>query len=199
MYATLYPQKLQGEFMIKKYAVLAAVALSISLGACHKENTYDRNDPNQDYERFINSHVFAACEAVGQPYARYSLAELVKRPSDDSPAYKVKFINGPCKGVTATTTDVILKTTPVEDAALIPTGSLVLRNFDNPKDPYDKNTTDHWNTAVVTGTSRAKQGIIDLGFPRDRNDFFPSRESVYVHNVRYIVSPKAKDVRKFIN
>ena len=51
---------------------------------------------------------------------------------------------------------------------------------------------------LIMGTSRAKQGIIDLGFPRDRNDFFPARESVYAHNVRYIISPKGKDVRKFI-
>ena len=96
------------------------------------------------------------------------------------------------------TSDVILKTSPVDDATLIPTGTAVLRNFDNPKEPYDKDTTDHWNVGVVMGTSRAKQGIIDLGFPRDRNDFFPARESVYAHNVRYIISPKGKDVRKFI-
>lgn len=184
--------------MIKKCALLAVIALCLSLTACRKQTTYDRNDPNQDYERFINSHVFAACEAVGHPYARYSLAELLKRPSDDSPDYKVTFINGPCKGVTAWTTDVILKTSPVDDPTLIPTGTVVLRNYDNPKNPQDKNVTDHWNIAVVVDNSRAKQGILDLGFPRDRNDFFPSRESVYAHNVRYILSPKGKDIRRFI-
>ena len=184
--------------MTKKYAVLATVLLCLCLVSCRKQTAYDRNDPNQDYERFINSHVFAACEAVGHPYARYSLAELLQRPSDNSPEYKVTFINGPCKGVTAWTTDVIVKTSPVDDATLITTGTAVLRNFDNPKEPYDKNTTDHWNVGIVMGTDRAKQGILDLGFPRDRNDFFPSRESVYAHNVRYIISPKGKDVRKFI-
>jgi hypothetical protein len=185
--------------MTKKYAILIGFVACLSLAACHKNNTYDRNDPNQDYERFINSHVFAACEHVGRPYARYSLAKLLKRPADNSPEYKIRFVNGPCKGVTVWTTEVILKTSPVDDAALVNPGTVVLRNFDNPKKPYDKDTTSHWNTAVVVGNSRAKQGIIDLGFPRDRNDFFPSRESVYTHNVRYIVAPKAKDVRKFIN
>lgn len=185
--------------MIKKYVILAGFVLCLSLTACRKQAQYDRYDPAQDYERFINSHIFAACEAVGQPYARYSLAKLLQRPSDNYSAYKIKFTNGPCKGVTVWTTDVILKTSPVDDAALVPTGTLVLRNFDNPKEPYNKDITDHWNVGVVMGNNRAKQGVIDLGFPRDRNDFFPARESVYTHNTRYILSPKAKDVRKFMH
>jgi hypothetical protein len=37
-----------------------------------------------------------------------------------------------------------------------------------------------------------------LAFPRDRNDFNPARESIYTHNVRYIVQPEIKDVRVFI-
>lgn len=183
--------------MSKKYVILAGLVLCLSFAACHK-TTYDRNDPNQDYERFINSHVFAACEAVGRPYARYSLAKLLQRPANNSSDYKITFVNGPCKGVTVWTTEVITKTAPVDDAQLVPTGTIVLRNFDNPKEPYDKDVTDHWNTAVVVGNDRAKQGILDLGFPRDSNDFFPSRESVYAHNVRYIVSPKGKDIRNFI-
>lgn len=185
--------------MSKKYTILAGLMLCLAMVACHKQTSYDRNDPNQDYERFINSHVFAACEAVGKPYARYSLAELLKTPANDSPYYKIKFIHGPCKGVTVQTTEVITKTQPVEDASLLPLGTQVLRNFDNPKEPDNKEVTDHWNRAVVMGTDRAKQGIIDLGFPRDRNDFFPARESVYVHNVRYIIAPAPKAVRQFVN
>ena len=186
--------------MSKKYVLLAGLALCMTLAACHGNQTqYDRNDPQQEYERFINSHVFAACEAVGMPYARYSLAQLLKRPSNNSPEYKVTFINGPCKGRTVWTTEVITKTQPLEDATLVPVGTQVLRNFDNPKETENKEITDHWNKAVVMGTSRVKQGIIDLGFPRDRNDFFPARESVYIHNVRYIVAPAPKDVRQFIN
>ena len=183
--------------MTKKYVVLATILLFLC-AACRKQNEYDRDYPDQAYERFINSHVFAACEAVGHPYARYSLAELLQRPSDNSSEYKITFVNGPCKGVTVWTSDVILKTSPVDDATLIATGTAVQRNFDNPIEPYEKDTTDHWNVGVVMGTSRAKQGIIDLGFPRDRNDFFPARESVYAHNVRYIISTKGKDVRKLI-
>ena len=165
--------------------------------ACHK-NTYDRNDPEQSYERFINSHVFAACEAYEKPYARYSLANLLRRPTDNSPYYKIKFINGPCKGITVETTHVITKTNPIEDASLVETGTMVLRNFDNPKQ-QDKNLTDHWNVGVVLGTDRARKGILDIGFPRDHNDFFPARESVYVHNLRTIEQPAFKDIRNFIN
>ena len=47
--------------MTKKYVVLATILLCLC-AACRKQTEYDRNDPNQDYERFINSHVFAACE-----------------------------------------------------------------------------------------------------------------------------------------
>ena len=184
---------------MKKWAVLAVIGMSLWTVSCRK-NVYDRFDPNQDFERFINAHVFAACEFVGKPNARYSLAKIVKRPGDYTPYpdyYKIKFINGPCKGVTVWTTDVILKTTPMEDPTLVPTGTVVLRNFDNPKE-QDINVTDHWNLAVVMGTERAQKGILDLGFPRDSNDFFPARESVYAHNVRYVVKPVKKDIRHFI-
>ena len=184
---------------MKKYTVWAGLVLCMALAACHKQVEYDRNDPNQDYERYLNSHVFAACEAVGKPYARYSLADVLKKPSGDNPNYKITFVNGPCRGATVWTTEVITKTQPVEDASLIPTGTLVLRNFDNPKEPFNKELTDHWNIGVVTNTERAKKGIIELGFPRDRNDFFPARESVYVHNLRVIEQPAFKDIRNFIN
>lgn len=184
---------------MNKYTAVVGAVLCLALSACRTQPAYDRNDPNQDYERFINSHVFAACQAVGKPYARYSLAQLLQRPQDDSPYYKIRFVNGPCKGTTAWTTQVILQTQPVEDATLIETGTLVLRNFDNPKQPYDKSLTDHWNVGVVLDNERAKKGILDVGFPRDRNDFFPARESVYSHNLRTITKPVLKDVRQFVN
>ena len=95
-------------------------------------------------------------------------------------------------------THIITKTRPIEDAALIETGTMVIRNFDNPKQ-QDKNITDHWNVGVVLATDRAKKGILAIGFPRDSNDFFPARESVYVHNVRTIEQPAFKDIRNFIN
>ena len=184
---------------MKKFAVLALMAISLFTISCRK-NKYDRFDPDQDYEHFINAHVFAACEFVDKPYARYSLANIIQRPGDNSSYedyYKVQFINGPCKGVKVWTKYVILKTNTVENASLLEPGTLVLRNFDNPKE-QDISVTDHWNLAVVMGTDRAKRGIIDLGFPRDSNDFFPARESVYVHNVRTVAKPALKDVRNFI-
>lgn len=183
---------------MKKWIFPLVFCTCLLLTACHKKTTYNRYDPDQSYERFINSHVFAACEAYEKPYARYSLAQLVKRPADNSPYYKIKFINGPCKGITVQTTHVITKTNPIEEASLIETGTMVIRNFDNPKH-QDKNLTDHWNVGVVVGTDRAKKGILDIGFPRDRNDFFPARESVYIHNVRTIEKPVFKDIRNFIN
>lgn len=185
---------------MKKFAVWALVALNLFTLSCRK-NKYDRFDPNQDYERFINAHVFAACEFVDKPYARYSLAEVIQRPGDNrsyADYYKVKFINGPCKGVSVWTPYVILKTRPVEDPSLLQTGMWVIRNYDNPTQP-DIYQTDHWNLGVILGTDRIKKGIVDVGFPRDRNDFFPARESVRTHNIRTLVKPVLKDVRTFVN
>ena len=101
---------------MKRWIFPVVFCISLLTAACQSTNTYDRNDPNQSYERFINSHVFAACEAYEKPYARYSLAELIKSPAHNSPEYKIKFINGPCKGITVNTTHVITKTQPIEDA-----------------------------------------------------------------------------------
>ena len=184
--------------MIKKYAVLLLVVGSVFLAGCHKKQG-DRYDPQQTYERFIISHVFAACEAIGTPQARYSLATVMQRPQEyNSPYYKIRFVNGPCKGTIVWTKELIRKTSPVEDASMIPTGTVVLRNFNNPKDPYNKDITDHWNLAVVVGKERADKRILDLGFPRDRNDFFPARESIYMHNIRLVDTPARQDIRRFI-
>ena len=185
--------------MIQKYLVLLVAVSSMVLAGCHKQQQTQRNDPYQDYERFINSHVFAACENVGTPYARYSLASIIQRPQrENSPYYKIRFVNGPCEGWTGWTQEIIRQTSPLENASFLPEGTVVIRNFDNPKDPFDKDVTGHWNLAVVMGTQRADKGIIDLGFPRDKNDFFPARESIYVHNIRTIQAPAVKDIRQFI-
>lgn len=184
---------------MKKLLSLFLLASVVLLAGCHtkKESPYDRNDPNQEYERFLNTHIFAACQYEGKPYALYSLAELKKRPSDDNPSYKVKFVNGPCKGKIRWTEDVILKTASV-GAEPLPKGSLVLRNYWNPKEAFDKEKTDRWHIGVVSNTSRRDQGILDLEFPRDRNDFIPAREGIYMHNVRHILLPQRKDVRTFL-
>ncbi len=184
---------------MKKVLGLLFVSSFILLAGCHqeKESPYNRTDPNQDYERLMRTHIFAACQHAGQPYALYSLATLNKRPSDDDPRYKVTFFNGPCEGETIWTTDVLLKTAAV-GAEPLPKGTVLLRNFWNPKDPYDKEKTDRWHKGVVSSSERLNKGIVDMEFPRDRNDFMPAREGVYLHNVRYIVEPEVKDVRTFL-
>lgn len=183
---------------MKKTIVLVCAVACITLAGCRKQQS-DRYDPQQSYERFINTHVFAACEAIGTPQARYSLASVIQRPQrEDSPYYKIRFINGPCKGGVGWTKEIIRKTSPVGEAEYLPTGTVVIRNFDNPKEPYNKDITDHWNLAVIVGKERANKGILDLGFPRDRNDFFPARESIYTHNIRVVNTPPVKDIRQFI-
>lgn len=183
---------------MKKSLGLLLLCVCLSLTACHnKKSPYNRTDDKQDYERFINTHVFAPCLNEGQPYAMYSLAELKKRPSEDNPNYKVFFINGPCKGKVLWTEDIILKTEPVGTGAL-PTGTVILRNYWNPQTPFDKEKTDRWHKGVVISTERIDKGILDMSFPRDRNDFIPAREGVYLHNARYIVKPQVKDVRTFL-
>ena len=184
---------------MKKFTYLFCVFAAMVVAGCQTQSSpYDREDPQQSYERYINTHVFAACTDITKPYATYSLATLNKEPSDNSPYYKVTFINGPCKGKVLWTKDVIVKTEPVE-SGFLQTGTVVLRNYHNPVDPGDKDLTDRWHKAVVTDTSRQNQGIVTVSFPRDKNDFFPARESVYAHNLRTIEQPVLKDIRNFIN
>lgn len=184
--------------MLKKIIPFVVLCSLMFAAGCagRKNSPYNRN-PEDTYEQFLSKHVFGACENIDKPYALYSLAKLNKTPSNDDPRYKITFVNGPCKGKTVWTTRVIVKTEPV-GAEEIPTGTVLLRNYRNPE-PNDKEKTDRWNVGIVTSNSRVKQGIVDLAFPRDRNDFNPARESIYTHNVRYIVQPEIKDVRVFIH
>ena len=183
---------------MKKFVCLSCVFAALLITGCQTQSSpYDREDPEQTYERYINSHVFAACNDIAKPYATYSLANLNKEPSDDNPYYKVTFINGPCKGKVLWTKDVIVKTESAQDGFL-EIGEVVLRNYHNPKNPEDKDLTDRWHKAVVTNTDRQNRGIVTLGFPRDENDFNPARESVYIHNVRHILQPQVKDIRTFL-
>lgn len=184
---------------MKKLVCLLPLLAFICCAACqHKNTPYNRTDDKQDYEQFLSSHVFAACLNEGQSYATYSLAKLNKRPSDNDNRYKVTFTSGPCKGQVRFTQYVILKTEPV-GADELPKGTLLLRNYANPKEPYDREQTGRWHIGVVTSNERVNKGIVDLAFPRDKNDFFPAREGVYLHNARYIIKPEVKDVRTFIH
>ena len=108
---------------------------------------------------------------------------------------KIVLTGGPCAGKTIFTTDVIEKTSPVDGGQLIK-GDVVLRNFWNPR-KLDKDTEklDRWNRAVVYDTSRMSEGVVELEFPRDRNDFMAAREFIFLHNVRYIQKPEKKDPR----
>ena len=183
---------------MKKLFPLLMICCLLGLSACqHKNSPYNRTDDKQDYEQFMSTHVFAACLNEGTAYTTYSLAKLNKRPNSENDYYKVTFTGGPCKGQVRWTKHVILKTEPVGGGEL-PTGTLLLRNYQNPKDPYDKEQTERWNIGVVTDNSRVDKGIVDLAFPRDSHDFVPAREGAYLHNTRYIVSPQVKDVRTFI-
>lgn len=185
--------------MKKLVSLLLICCVAFAVAGCRhkKESPYNRTDDKQDYERLLNKHVFAACQNIMKPYALYSLATLNKRPTENDPHYKITFVNGPCKGKVLFTKDVILKTEPLEGGA-ITKGTVVLRNYWNPSDPYNQEKTDRWHKAVVSSTARMDKGIIDLEFPRDKNDFMPAREGAYLHNVRFITQPEIKDVRTFL-
>ncbi|MBR4592784.1 MAG: hypothetical protein IKO35_06210 [Elusimicrobiaceae bacterium] len=185
---------------MKKLLGVLLLGTLVFIAGCHtrKNTPYSRNDEGEDYERFLSNYIFAACPQEGQAIDLYSLATLRKKPSDDDPRYKVTFVNGPCKNETIWTTRVILKTEPIGTETM-PRGTLLLRNYWNPKDPFDKEKTDRWHIGVVTNNSRLEKGIVDLEFPRDRNDFNPAREGIYLHNARYIVKPAVSDIRTFIH
>jgi len=180
---------------MKKAIFMFVVALFFVAACKHTQSPYNRED-RMTYEDFMNRHVFAACTKPGNFLATYSLAKIKQRPANNDPRYKILFVNGPCKGKTVWATDIIFKTEPLENARL-QRGAVVLRNFENP-DEYDREHTGYWNKAVISDTSRYDQGIIDLAFPRDKNDFIPARESAYNYNVRLIVKPAAKDIRTFL-
>ena len=184
---------------MKKFLGLFLLGTLVLTAGCFwkKNSPYNRTSDKEDYEHFLSRYIFAACLNIDKPYATYSLAHLNKRPGKNNPYHTVTFVNGPCKGMTVTTPYVITKTEPIEGGEL-PSGTLLLRNYWNPKEPYDKERTDRWNVGIVNDTSRVNKGIVDLQFPRDRQDFNPAREAVYLHNARYIKAPELKDVRTFI-
>ncbi len=174
---------------------------TLLLCACHseKEVPYERTAQPDNYERNFRRNIFAACINPHTTYTTYSLAHLDSKPTDCDPRYKVTFLNGPCKGGTVYTTDVILKTAPVSGGELVK-GDIVLRDFWNPRklDP-DPSKLDRWNIGVVYDTSRReKDGVIELEFPRDSNDFMAAREFIYEQNIRYIEKPQQKPLRTWL-
>lgn len=182
-----------------KKIFLPVLLLSLCLAACHQQKQepvpYNRQARADEYERNFRSNIFASCLNEGKFYSTYALAHLDRKPTECDPRYKVTFVNGPCAGKTIFTTDVIEKTSPVDGGQLIK-GDVVLRNFWNPR-KLDKDTEklDRWNRAVVYDTSRMSEGVVELEFPRDRNDFMAAREFIFLHNVRYIQKPEKKDPR----
>ena len=183
---------------MKKFFCLGLIFACLTMLGCASREPYNRTSDKEDYERFLNRYVFAACSNYTQPYATYSLARLRKKISSQEGLYKVTFENGPCKGITVVTPYVITKTEPLTTGD-VPLGTVVLRNYWNPREPYNREKLDKWHLGVVSNTSRINKGIIDIEFPRDKQDFNPAREGIYLHNVRYVKSPAVKDIRTFIH
>ncbi|MBR3604092.1 MAG: hypothetical protein IKL48_05430 [Elusimicrobiaceae bacterium] len=167
--------------------------------ACHQEKKdetpYNRQSSADSYERNFRDNVFASCLNEGKPYSTYSLARINRKPTQNDPRFKVTFLNGPCEGKTIFSSDIIEKTSPVSGGQLLK-GEVVLRNYHNPR-TQDKDIAklDRWQKGIVYDTSRMDEGIVELEFPRDRNDFMAAREFIFLHNVRYIQKPEQKDPR----
>ena len=119
-----------------KKLLLPIILLGALTFGCHQEKeepaSYNRPFNADSYERNFRSHVFAACMNEGKPYATYSLARINQKPNECDPRYKVTFANGPCKGETVWTTDVIERTSPVGGGQLLK-GQVVLRDYWNPR------------------------------------------------------------------
>ncbi len=181
--------------------ILMAFLLLTFVFACKssttkQEEAYHRDGSRQQREAAFRNKVFAAYDAEGKLYATYALATLVeKRPNSDG-KYTVRFTDGPYKGKTIKTADVILKTAPA-DLENLRRGVVVLRDFLNPPNAKDL-TYGRWNKAVVSDVSRIADGKIVIEFPRDSNDFMATKETVYQHNLRVVVLPALKDPRTFI-
>ena len=193
-----------GENMKKVFLLaLPLLVFTLALTACHKQTQtdtpYNRTSEQDGYERQFKHHIFAACQNPGTPYATYSLAHVNAKPTDKDPRYKVTFVNGPCEGKTVFTQDYIEKTSPVGNGRIV-RGDVVLRDYWNPRKLSPEiEHLDHWNIGVVYDTSRLEeQGVVELEFPRDRNDFMAAREFIFVRNLRYIEKPKRKDPRTWL-
>lgn len=185
---------------MKKFILPVCLLLVLACG-CHQEKQeapYNRASASNDYERTFRNHIFASCIDTGKFYATYALAHVDAKPTECDPRYKVTFVNGPCKGKTILTEDVIVKTSPIGGGQLVK-GDVVLRDFWNPKKhPTNIEDMDRWNRGVVYDTSRREKGVIELEFPRDRNDFMATREFIFLQNIRYIEKPEPKDPRIFL-
>ena len=186
---------------MKKQLLLIGLLSLCMLAGCHhntKEEPYNRHAQADEYERNFRSNIFASCLLEGKFDAMYSLAHLDAKPTKCNPRYKVTFVNGPCKGKTIFTTDVIEKTAPIDGGQLVK-GDVVLRNYWNPrKQINDTDSLDRWHRGVVYDTSRADKGIIELEFPHDKNDFMAPREFIFLHNVHNIQKPVSKDPRTWL-
>lgn len=168
----------------------------LAAGCQHKETPYNRTSQTNEYERVFRNKVFAACQNPDKFYATYALAHMDKKPTNCDPRYKVTFLNGPCQGKTVYTKDVIEKTAPVGGSQLLK-GQVLLRDYWNPRKlNADVAELNRWNRGVVKDTSRLeKEGVVELEFPRDSNDFMAPREFIFVQNLRFIQKPEQKDPR----
>ena len=185
--------------MKKLLLLLSVLICTFGISACHKQtkqdDSYNRTSSQDGYERQFKHHIFAACVNPNTPYATYSLAHVNAKPTDKDPRYKVTFVNGPCEGKTVYTTDYIEKTSHVGNGRLVK-GDVVLRDYWNPRKLSNElEHLDHWNIGIVYDTSRLEEGIVELEFPRDRNDFMAAREFIFLRNLRYIEKPQRKDPR----
>ena len=186
--------------MKKIFFPVCLCLFALGLCGCHteKEDPYNRDAQADNYERNFRRNIFASCVNSGEFYATYALAHLDAKPTNCDPRYKVTFVNGPCKGRTIRTTDVILKTSPASQNQLLK-GDVVLRDFNNPRKlSPDTDKLGKWNRAVVYDTTRLNEGVVELEFPRDSNDFMAPREFIYIQNVRYIEKPQSKDMRTWL-
>lgn len=174
------------------FLLLAAFAFATG---CKSPSPYDRTEEEMSFDRYMAKYIFAACGSTGKPYALYSLAHLDRKPVGRDPRYKVTFVNGPCQGKVGLTSDVITKTLPYGGEPL-KKGTVVIRNFWNPKEPSSTKAIERWHKAVVYNADDVEtKGTVVLEFPRDKNDFMAARENIFVHNIRYIVKPQVKDPR----
>ena len=184
---------------MKKIILPLLFILAFTVG-CHqtKEAPYNRHAEADTYERNFRNHVFAACLNPGKPYATYSLARVKRKPTECDPRYKITFTNGPCEGKTVFVTDIIHQTSPVGGGQL-QKGEVVLRDYWNPRKlDKDGSKLDRWQKGIVYDTSRMEEGVVELEFPRDKNDFMAAREFIFLHNVRYIQKPQVKDPRVWL-
>ncbi|MDR0645631.1 MAG: hypothetical protein LBG46_01175 [Elusimicrobiota bacterium] len=190
--------------MKKIFPLVAVLAMSFFIGACHERKTQDaalddlpyNRSSAKSYENKIYYSVFVPFMYENNFYSYYTLGKKIDGP-DSKGFYTAEFVDGPKKGETIRTNNILLKVHKA-DAVDLKKGMVVLVNYWNPREHNNSTPVDMWRKGVVYNLEKLSQGLVMLEFPYDSNDFMATKETYDLKNIWLVLEPKQKDPRVFL-